>query len=148
MEPGEIEIFAVCAAEDIAPGEARPFRLSRAHASGEMRPFSIFIVRDDNGGYFGYLNTCPHEKSWLNIGDGEFLTAEKNALRCGRHGALFEISTGRCMQGPCKGANLEPIAIAVIGGDVCVCGIALVEDDSIYGSPEEFEDTMEIMIHP
>jgi nitrite reductase/ring-hydroxylating ferredoxin subunit len=148
MEQGEIEVFAICAAAGIAPGEARSFRLSRVTETGEARPFSIFLVRDDKNGYFGYLNLCPHEKAWLNIGSGEFLTPDKTSLRCGRHGALFDISTGQCTDGPCKGASLEPIALAVIGGDVCICGVALMEDDSIYGPPDELEDTMEIVIHP
>ncbi|HZM08341.1 MAG TPA: Rieske (2Fe-2S) protein, partial [Methylocella sp.] len=71
------------------------------------------------------------------------------ALRCGRHGARFEIDTGICVDGPCQGASLESVALAVIQGDVCLCGIALVEDDGIPDPfAEELDDTMEIMIHP
>jgi hypothetical protein len=50
----------------------------------------------------------------------------------------------------CSGtASLEPVAVAAIQGEVCLCGIQLVEDDGI---PDPFaevaDETMEIMIHP
>ena len=115
----------------------------------ESRPFPIVIVRTDANDYFGYVNTCPHEGTWLNFGTGEFFSRDRAFLRCGRHGATFEIDTGLCVDGPCRGESLEPIALAVIDGEVCLCGVALVEDD---GCPDPFvdeaDDTMEIMIHP
>jgi nitrite reductase/ring-hydroxylating ferredoxin subunit len=35
-------------------------------------------------------------------------------------GALFELGTGMCIEGPCKGRALEPVNLAVIDGDICV----------------------------
>lgn len=148
MERESIEVFAVCGAEAIAPGHARPFSLSQIAGSGEARPYSIFVVRGGKDSYFGYVNICPHEKTWLNIRDGGFLNPDGTFLRCSRHGALFEIGTGRCVAGPCEGANLEPVALAVIDGDVCVCGVPLIEEDGIDAPTDDFEDMMEIMIHP
>ena len=94
------------------------------------------------------MNTCPHQGTWLNIGSGEFFTKDRTLLKCGRHGSNFEIETGLCVAGPCKGAELEPIALAVIDGDVCLCGIPLVEDDGMPDPFDDLDDTMEIMIHP
>jgi hypothetical protein len=34
-----------------------------------------------------------------------------------------------CVDGPCKGRSLQPIAIAVLDGDICVTGVTLAEDD-------------------
>jgi nitrite reductase/ring-hydroxylating ferredoxin subunit len=147
MPAQAIEVFAVCAADAIERGGAVPFSLSRIGEDGERRPLPIVIVRTHANDYFGYVNSCPHEKSWLNIGDGDFFSRDRAFLRCGRHGATFEIDTGLCVDGACKDQSLEPIALAVIDGDVCVCGMALVEDEG----PDPFEesdDTMEIMIHP
>lgn len=144
----KVEVFVVCAAESIAPGDAKAFRLARLDEAGESRPFSIVIVRTLADDYFGYVNTCPHEGTWLNIGTGGFFSDDRKFLRCGRHGANFEIATGLCIAGPCAGRNLEPIAIAVIDGEVCLCGLALVEDDQFPDPFEDVEDTMEIMIHP
>ena len=148
MMPREPEVFVICSAHSIAPGEAKPFSLSRIGDNGEARPFPIVIIRTGAGGFVGYVNSCPHEGKWLNIGSGQFFNDDRSLLKCGRHGALFEIESGSCVAGPCKGASLEPIALAVVDGDVCLCGVALVEDDSFANAFDDLDETMEIMIHP
>jgi nitrite reductase/ring-hydroxylating ferredoxin subunit len=148
MSSQEIELFVVCTAEGIERGGAKPFSLSRIDEDGEGRPLPIVIIRTHANDYFGYVNSCPHEGTWLNIGAGEFFTRDRAFLKCGRHGATFEIDTGLCVDGNCKGQSLEPIALAVVDGEVCVCGIALLEDDAFPDPFEELDDTMEIMIHP
>lgn len=144
---GAALIFAICDATSIEKGDARAFSLSRINDAGESRPFPIVVIRSHGNDYFGYVNVCPHGGSWLNIGNGEFFSRDRAFLRCGRHGALFEIDSGVCIEGDCKDKSLEPIALAVVDGDVCVCGIALAEDEG----PDPFrdlDDSMEIMIHP
>ena len=149
MSPNNIEVYAICAVSNIEPGGAKAFSLSRITGAGENRPFPIVIVRKNAKDFFGYVNACPHEGIWLNIGSGTFFDTDKKSLRCSRHGARFETETGICTDGPCQGASLEPLALAVIQGDVCLCGVALVEDDGIPDPfAEELDDTMEIMIHP
>ncbi len=144
----DVEIFVICAAESIVPGDAKAFRLSRVDEAGESKPFSIVVVRTLADDYFGYVNTCPHEGIWLNIRTGGFFSADRKFLQCGRHGANFQIDTGLCIAGPCKGQSLEPIALGVIDGEVCLCGIALVEDDQFPNPFDDLDDTMEVMIHP
>jgi nitrite reductase/ring-hydroxylating ferredoxin subunit len=108
----------------------------------------IVIIRTETDDFFGYVNTCPHEGIWLNFGAGEFFNSDHTFLKCGRHGAEFEIDTGACVTGPCRGKSLEPLALTVIDGEVCLCGVVLQEDDGIPDPFEEHDDTMEIMIHP
>ena len=148
MSMEEPAVFVVCAADSVEPGSAKAFSLSRIHASGEARPFPIVIVRTHANDYFGYVNSCPHQGTWLNFGAGEFFTRDRAFLKCGRHGAKFEIDSGLCIDGPCQGKSLEPIALAIVDGEICLCGIALVEDDGIPDPFAERDDTMEIMIHP
>lgn len=148
MSSEDAEVYVICAASSIEPGSAKAFSLLRVNEAGESRPFPIVIVRKNAKEYFGYVNTCPHEGLWLNVGAGTFFDADRKFLRCGRHGAKFEIETGLCVDGPCKEASLQPISLAVIQGDVCLCGVQLVEDDGIPDPFEELDDTMEIMIHP
>jgi nitrite reductase/ring-hydroxylating ferredoxin subunit len=148
MSSEVIELFAVCAAEDIERGDAKAFSLSRISETGESRPFPIAIVRTYANGYFGYVNACPHEGVWLNFGEGHFFTPDRAFLKCGRHGSIFEIETGLCIDGPCKEQSLEPLVLAVVDGDVCVYDIALVEDDAMPNPFDDLDDTMEIMIHP
>jgi nitrite reductase/ring-hydroxylating ferredoxin subunit len=148
MSSEPIELFAVCATDSIERGDAKAFSLSRIDAAGESRPFPIVIVRTHANNYFGYANSCPHEGIWLNFGEGNFFTPDRGFLKCGRHGSIFEVESGLCISGPCKEQSLEPIALAVVDGDVCVCGITLVEDDRIPDPFDELEETMEIMIQP
>lgn len=142
------KVFIICDAKRIGRGEAAPFSLSRNLENGESRPFPIFVVRTYGDDYFGYVNSCPHQGRWLNIGDGEFFTKDGAFLRCGRHGSRFEIETGTCVEGECKGKQLERVDIAVFDGDVCLRGVALAEDDGYRDPFDEEDDTMEIMIHP
>jgi nitrite reductase/ring-hydroxylating ferredoxin subunit len=148
MSSAKVEVFVVCSADDIERGDAKPFSLSRINEAGESRPYPILIVRTHGNDYFGYVNSCPHEGVWLNFGEGTFFTPDRTFLKCGRHGSIFEIETGLCIDGQCKEKTLEPIALVVVDGDVCVCGIALAEDDRMPDPFDEFDDTMEIMIHP
>jgi nitrite reductase/ring-hydroxylating ferredoxin subunit len=148
MSAQNLAVFVVCPARSIEPGGARAFSLSRMAETGEARPFGIVVVRTIADEFFGYVNACPHEGTWLNVGADEFFSRDRAVLRCGRHGANFEIDTGLCVDGPCKGASLEPIALTVMDGDVCLCGVALVEDDAGPNPFEDGDDTMEIMIHP
>ena len=148
MAPEEIEVFAVCAADAIERGGAKGFSLSRIDETGESRPFPIVVLRTFANDYLGYVNRCPHDGVWLNIGSGEFFSPDRAFLKCGRHGAIFEIDTGSCVDGPCSGQSLEPVALAVIGGDVCLCGVNLVEDSRFPDPFEDADETMDIMIHP
>jgi len=143
MQTKPHEIYAVCPMDSIAIGQAKAFDLARLD-DGQPRPFRVLIVRVKPTTYRGYVNTCPHEGVWLNIGSGGFFDATGKYLRCGKHGATFEVETGLCVDGPCEGASLEPVAVMAVSGDVCIDGIELLEDRD-FG---QYDETMEIMIHP
>lgn len=145
----EAPLFVICESWTIARGAARAFSLWRREGDGEARPFPIVILRTLADEYLAYVNRCPHQGTWLNIGSGAFFTEDGRALRCGRHGAIFDIGTGICVDGPCSGRMLESVPVAVLEGDVCLCGIDLVEEDAQGGFfDEDGDETMEIMIHP
>jgi nitrite reductase/ring-hydroxylating ferredoxin subunit len=148
MATDDIEVFVICASDDIERGNARAFSLSRLDVSGESRPFPVVVVRTHDNAYIGYVNACPHNGVWLNIGSGDFFTRDRAFLSCGRHGARFEIESGLCIEGPCQGESLQPVALAVIEGEVCLCGERLVEDDRVFAGFDDQEETMDIMIHP
>jgi nitrite reductase/ring-hydroxylating ferredoxin subunit len=141
-------VYVICDADAVERGDGKAFSLSRIDAAGGSRPFPIFIVRSDADKYFAYVNICPHEKTWLNIGSGMFFDEDRTYLTCGRHGAKFVIETGVCVEGPCKEHHLESIPVVVIDGEVCVCGIELVEEDGFPDPFADYDETMEIMIHP
>jgi nitrite reductase/ring-hydroxylating ferredoxin subunit len=65
-----------------------------------------------------YVNRCPHAGHPLNLRPHDFLTPDRTLLLCNSHGALFEISTGFCVAGPCSGARLPSVPIEIRDGYV------------------------------
>jgi nitrite reductase/ring-hydroxylating ferredoxin subunit len=120
--------YAICSASDIPNRRAKAFQLLQRAPGGHEKAFSIFVVRWGSQ-VFAYINRCPHQGVNLDWERNQFLDPSGLRLMCGKHGALFEIGTGRCVEGPCIGEMLEPVAASVIEGDVCISGVDLVEDD-------------------
>ena len=50
----------------------------------------------------------------------QFFSDDGRFLYCGTHGATYEPETGKCVEGPCKGLSLFPLAVELAGGDVMV----------------------------
>jgi nitrite reductase/ring-hydroxylating ferredoxin subunit len=123
------ELYAICSASSLAPGEAMTFELARVGEDGESKPLPLIIVRRDIQNYYAYVNSCPHEGAKLNSGPGDLIDPEDNDLICGIHGARFQVDTGRCSDGPCRNKSLEPITVVIDDGDVCITGVTLVEEE-------------------
>ena len=119
--------YAICTMSDIPSRKARGFNLVRVEADGAERPWPIIVVRWGRQ-VFGYVNKCPHHGANLDWERNQFLDPTGVRLMCGKHGALFELGTGLCVEGPCKGRGLEPVALTVLDGDICVTGVMLAED--------------------
>jgi len=126
--------YAICGINDIPNRRARAFQLLRRTPDGGEKAFAIFVVRW-GGQVFAYVNQCPHEKVNLDWERNQFLDPSGLRLMCGKHGALFEIGTGRCVDGPCRGQGLAPVTVAVIDEDICISGVELVEDDAGEAQP-------------
>ena len=129
--------YVICALNEIPSRKSAGFQLAVVGANGEPEPFSIIVVRWGTQ-VFGYRNRCPHHGTNLDWEREQFLDPSGLRLMCGKHGALFELGTGRCSDGPCKGDSLTSVALEVIDGDICVTGVTLVEDDE-----DEDEDCTE-----
>jgi nitrite reductase/ring-hydroxylating ferredoxin subunit len=95
----------LCALSDIAEPGSRGFTLDTQEG-----PLEIFVVRA-GGGIYGYVNVCPHAGTPLDWKPDEFLTADRSLIQCATHGALFTIATGKCVRGPCRGAQLESVPL-------------------------------------
>lgn len=119
--------YVICSMSDIPSQRARGFELSRVAEDGSEQPFKIVVVRWGRQ-VFGYENICPHDKVNLDWERNQFLDPNGIRLMCGKHGALFELGTGTCIEGPCKGKGLRPVQLAVIDNDICVVGVTLAED--------------------
>ena len=56
----------------------------------------------------------------LDFMPDRFLTRDGRHLLCSTHGALFDIATGLCLHGPCKGRSLRAVPVALRDGMVVV----------------------------
>lgn len=131
--------YAICSINDIPSRRAMGFQLMIVDENGTKRPWPIIVVRWGKQ-VFGYVNECPHDKVNLDWERNQFLDPNGLRIMCGKHGSLFEIGTGTCVDGPCKGEGLTPVALTLLDDDICVTGVTLVEDDEVLPD-EEREET-------
>jgi nitrite reductase/ring-hydroxylating ferredoxin subunit len=76
-----------------------------------------FVVRRGNAAY-GYVDRCPHMQLPLAKSLDDYLAPDRVLIACSWHGALFEVETGRCVGGPCRGARLTPWPISVVESEM------------------------------
>lgn len=91
---------------DIEEGSSKGFDVEDAY---------FFVVKRDNNIYL-YRNSCPHLGTPLEWEEDKFLDADGAMIICSTHGALFEIETGRCLAGPCKGQYLQAVDYVLDNG--------------------------------
>lgn len=84
-----------------------------ASVSGKQR--NIFVVRR-NEKVYAYLNWCPHNQVLIDQIPNKFLNADKSYVQCSKHGALFDIESGLCIEGPCEGEHLKPLNVEIENG--------------------------------
>lgn len=121
-------LYAICRLNDIPSMRARGFVLGRRYEDGAVRPWHVFVIRWGRN-VVGYENRCPHEGVNLDWERGQFFDGNGTRILCGKHGALFDLGTGECVEGPCIGATLTSIELVVDDGDICVSGVMLDEDE-------------------
>lgn len=78
---------------------------------------SLIAVREGDA-VFLYVNLCPHIGAPLDFEPGRFMNLERDHIQCAMHGALFRIHDGGCVQGPCTGEHLTPVASVLREGAV------------------------------
>lgn len=139
------EIYAVCHVNDVAKRRGVGFVLARLDDAGATVPFPVVITRRA-GEWFAYVNRCPHQGARLDFEPKQFLDPTQRFLMCGKHGALFHIGTGECVDGPCKGERLEPVQIVIDGDEICIVGVHLAEEDGL--DREEADQMLEITVQP
>ncbi|MGE4482781.1 Rieske (2Fe-2S) protein [Acidocella sp.] len=124
------ELFVICETQEIQEENVRGFVLARM-VDGTMTPWPILVARK-GGAFHAYENKCPHEGVRLDARTEDFLDEDGNFLKCGTHGALFDLDDGQCFIGPCKGASLKRIDIVIDDGDICLIDDSLTEEDGLH----------------
>lgn len=118
--------ITLCASSEIQEGSSLGFD---PEDNGQD---SIFIVRVA-GRVYGWLNACPHingaPMAWRK---DAYLNAKGTHITCHAHGALFELETGVCVQGPCLGKSLQAVQITETEN-----GRVMLDPSSINNNLEE-----------
>jgi nitrite reductase/ring-hydroxylating ferredoxin subunit len=65
-----------------------------------------------------FINICPHQGMPLNQAPDKFMFSGEGFLMCAQHGARFELDTGKCVGGACRGANLQIVSVTLEGDSV------------------------------
>jgi nitrite reductase/ring-hydroxylating ferredoxin subunit len=84
-----------------------------ALVGGKQR--NIFIARKGEQ-VFAYLNWCPHNQVLIDQIPNKFFNANKSYIQCSKHGALFKVDDGLCIEGPCEGERLKSLDISIENG--------------------------------
>ncbi|NIB43428.1 Rieske (2Fe-2S) protein [Pseudomaricurvus alkylphenolicus] len=80
----------------------------------------LFVVRRE-GCVYAYHDACPHYgDTTLPWRQDAYLDPSGEHIMCAAHGALFEISTGRCVSGPCEGQYLTSMPVYINDADEVV----------------------------
>ena len=87
-------------------------------AEGEVRGFdpvgagqdTLFVLRHA-GRLHAWANACPHLGVPMAWRRDAYLNASGTHVQCHAHGALFDKTSGLCVQGPCLGQHLKRIPL-------------------------------------
>ncbi|MFM0052281.1 Rieske (2Fe-2S) protein [Caballeronia grimmiae] len=84
----------------------------------EIREGLLILRRGDDA--WAYRNVCPHFSVPLNYEPDTFCTYESRVLMCAHHSAMFRFEDGLCVDGPCSGARLTPVAITIHDNNIFI----------------------------
>lgn len=87
------------------------------HVLRDGRKESVFVVRQDQL-IRAWVNSCPHAFAPLEMEPDRFLDLTGTYVLCSMHGAHFDISTGTCAMGPCKGRRLTAFPVRIHNGKI------------------------------
>jgi len=79
--------------------------------------FVGFILRRGES-VLGYVDQCPHALLPLAHKLDDYLTEDKSHFKCDWHGALFRLSDGHCIGGPCAGRALISWPVHIHQGQI------------------------------
>src|ERR1700693_2876155 len=111
----------LCAAADVADGQGKEIVFRDGEDAFRV---VVFRLRER---LFAYHNCCAHFSIPLNYEPDHFHVFDGELLMCAHHSAISRIEDGSCIDGPCQGAMLTPIALQHDGGTLYVdaAGIAV-----------------------
>jgi nitrite reductase/ring-hydroxylating ferredoxin subunit len=127
MSDGE----AIVGVGEVPDGSTLVFRVR--DADGEES--EAILLRGEDG-VVAWRNYCQH-MTHINLDKGSGAAMRDGEIVCTNHGAMFDAGTGECTFGPCEGAFLNAVEVAVTDGEVRLvdpayefAGVGPTEDES------------------
>ena len=108
--------IVLCRLDEIPEGEGLGFTL------GQGSERTLIAVFRQGERVHGYVNSCPHVGTPLDLIPDRFMTFDKRHILCATHGARFRVYDGYCFAGPCQGARLEAVPVRIADGMVILGG--------------------------
>ncbi len=102
LDPAQVEYIPIAGVEDLPPGE-------RLYVEIDGKPIVVFNLA---GGLFAIADVCSHDDG--PVGDG---TVEGNEVICPRHGARFDIRTGKALGLPAI-IDIPAYPVRVVDGQI------------------------------
>ncbi|MDH3692393.1 MAG: Rieske 2Fe-2S domain-containing protein [Gammaproteobacteria bacterium] len=110
---GDHDPLRICAGPDLQDsGVGVCFQIMRA-----TTVLAAFAIRYE-GRVHAFLNRCRHMDLELDWEPGNFFDVNGRYIVCATHGALYELASGFCIAGPCKGEQLVILPVFECGGSV------------------------------
>ncbi|MCU4925341.1 Rieske (2Fe-2S) protein [Halobacteria archaeon AArc-dxtr1] len=125
-------VFRVTPVDDADSSSGR----TETPAGSDDTVTEAILVRTDDG-IACWHNTCQH-LTHIPLDKGSGAAMRNGEIICENHGAYFEADTGRCTYGPCEGAYLTELAVAIREN-----AVYLVDDDYVFSElgPIPTDDT-------
>ncbi|MDJ1430914.1 Rieske 2Fe-2S domain-containing protein [Halostagnicola sp. A-GB9-2] len=105
----------IAALEAVPDESTYVFRV--VETDGDANEVREAILVRENGGIECWLNYCQHF-THIKLDKGSGASMRNGEIICENHGAYFEAGSGECTFGPCEGAHLPDIEVAVDDGAV------------------------------
>jgi len=120
--------------ESVGGGKAVRFMMQRGKQNSKNSQKLPCFVVVFGGEIYAYVNKCPHRYTELDWLPGEVFDDEGLYLVCATHGAVFEVNSGLCADGPCKGLSLDRVQVREVGKHIIlVDGLLLRENETEGG---------------
>jgi nitrite reductase/ring-hydroxylating ferredoxin subunit len=98
--------------DELPDGKGRAFTWGAG-----KQAYGIIVLRLGDA-VTAFVNTCPHFQ--IPLDHAAKITTFREFVLCSHHYAAFRMSDGYCVEGPCEGATLTPVPIAVDDGCISI----------------------------
>ena len=102
LDPEKLEYLTVATVDELGSGQRKLLDI-------DGDPIVVFNIA---GGYFAIADVCSHDNG--PVGEGDL---DGHAIACPRHGARFDLRTGKALSLPAV-VDIPAYPVRVVGGEI------------------------------